>query len=204
MSPSRAKFIDLFGCEFPGHACELSLPRLRFELAVGGTRKQRLDAAEQRAQTIIHRILRGHDTVEVELTFWDGQYGLPSGTQMHVLADLGMVPVCGGQWHQEVEEQDQETATQEIRYSASVSTSSAGLDAVIRALVHADHGRWKELSFLALLFVDDPALGLFPYDDRGMDVFAADAAELLPYYRLFAEWLLDYDRPRMKSELGIE
>lgn len=38
---------------------------------------------------------------------------------------------------------------------------------------------------------------LHVYDDRGMDVAAASAEALLPFYRRFHHWLLDYDRARM-------
>ena len=37
------------------------------------------------------------------------------------------------------------------------------------------------------------------YDDRGMDVSALTASALMPVYRAFDPWLLDYDRDRMKT-----
>jgi len=43
---------------------------------------------------------------------------------------------------------------------------------------------------------------LHVYDDRGMDVQAADPARIAPLYRRFDAWLLDYDRPRMAAAFG--
>lgn len=37
------------------------------------------------------------------------------------------------------------------------------------------------------------------YDDRGLDVVAKDPAVLLPLYRRYCDWLLDYDVERMHS-----
>lgn len=38
---------------------------------------------------------------------------------------------------------------------------------------------------------------LHVYDDRGMDALALTGAPLLPFYKKFDAWLLDYDRERM-------
>jgi hypothetical protein len=43
---------------------------------------------------------------------------------------------------------------------------------------------------------------LHVYDDRGMDVTAIEPEPLLDLYRSRDEWLLDYDRPRMKAAFG--
>ncbi len=40
---------------------------------------------------------------------------------------------------------------------------------------------------------------LHVYDDRGMDVLALKPASLLPIYKEFDAWLLDYDRERMAA-----
>ncbi len=53
----------------------------------------------------------------------------------------------------------------------------------------------------ALLYLVDFNRGvlLHVYDDRGMDVVATSPAQLLPLYEVFADWLLDYDRPTMDA-----
>ena len=43
---------------------------------------------------------------------------------------------------------------------------------------------------------------LHVYDDRGMDVTALDRETLLPVYRRWGDWLLDYDRQRMGAAFG--
>lgn len=52
-------------------------------------------------------------------------------------------------------------------------------------------------------FLVDPSqrLMMHVYDDRGMDLLAADVRNLEPSYRRFSDWLLDYDRERMATLL---
>jgi hypothetical protein len=40
---------------------------------------------------------------------------------------------------------------------------------------------------------------LYVYDDRGMDIISFEPAPLLELYAARNEWLLDYDRPRMRQ-----
>ncbi|HEX8658282.1 MAG TPA: DUF3885 domain-containing protein, partial [Hymenobacter sp.] len=54
-----------------------------------------------------------------------------------------------------------------------------------------------ELYFLNL----DRALIFHMYDDRGLDILAADRQTLRPLYEQFHDWLLDYDRPLMKQQM---
>ena len=43
---------------------------------------------------------------------------------------------------------------------------------------------------------------VYAYDDRGMDVTALKAADIVPLYRRYDRWLLDFDRPRMAEIFG--
>ncbi|KQT50454.1 hypothetical protein ASG52_06445 [Methylobacterium sp. Leaf456] len=58
--------------------------------------------------------------------------------------------------------------------------------------------------WLSSIFIVDfeRRLTLFAYDDRGMDVVAMDRESLLPIYRQFGDWLLDYDRDRMDARFA--
>jgi Domain of unknown function (DUF3885) len=40
-------------------------------------------------------------------------------------------------------------------------------------------------------------ISVYAYDDRGMDITALSAADIVPLYRRYERWLLDSDRPRM-------
>jgi hypothetical protein len=40
------------------------------------------------------------------------------------------------------------------------------------------------------------------YDDRGVDIMALSPEALMPLYRNFDQWILDYDRPRILEAFG--
>ena len=40
------------------------------------------------------------------------------------------------------------------------------------------------------------------YDDRGLDMIAANREALIPVYRNFNDWVLDYDRERIAKALS--
>lgn len=59
-------------------------------------------------------------------------------------------------------------------------------------------------AFVKVHLVDlDRASELHVYDDRGMDVQAANKDALVPILRQFDAWILDYDRPRIREAFGV-
>lgn len=204
MSVFRDNLVNVFGRDFPGHAIEMPLPRLRFELAVGKGLEQRLETAEIRAKSIFQSVFGNHSAIWLELTFWPTEARISPATQMELLAKEGLAPSSTIAWEREVVLfEDHGEATTVERYWAPVSADSPGLDAVRKAVVWGDHGQWLDLSFGALAIDMTTALGVFPYDDRGLDVFAKRAESLIPIYHQLTDWILEYDRPRIQSELGI-
>lgn len=96
--------------------------------------------------------------------------------------------------HLDPPESGEEFATQ--WFTARSSTPLADVDRIVW-LAFVEPRRKRRYDHLTY-FVDIRAgLLLFPYDVRGMDLVAAEAATLLPAYRAFQDWLLEYDRPAM-------
>jgi len=60
--------------------------------------------------------------------------------------------------------------------------------------------RLQRFKFLLIDF--DRAVLANPYDDRGMDVAAAEPKEIASLYHRFDNWLLAFDRPRMDRTFG--
>lgn len=202
MSEFRKKFSEAFGCDFPGHAVELAFPRLRFELAAGVGLKKRLETGERRAISLFHRVFAPDVTVGLEVTFWPESKGHSARKQLKTLSEEGLAPEAT--WEREVVAIDKEGDNVcEERYSTIVRSGSSDVAAVLRAVVWMDHGGWRGLSFRAMAFDAGSAVGFFPYDDRGLDVFAKRPESLIPIYDLMTDWILEYDRPRILSELGI-
>ena len=71
--------------------------------------------------------------------------------------------------------------------------------AVAREMPVTPKARW----LTDLYLVDfSRATVLHVYDDRGMDVVAADVGRLRPLHGRFGDWLLAHDRPRADATFG--
>ncbi len=87
---------------------------------------------------------------------------------------------------------------------ADFENDPALVDALLWGSITREMGVTPEARWLGPIFIVDFELRLvlFAYDDRGMDVVAMDREPLLPIYRQFGDWLLDYDRDRMDARFA--
>lgn len=75
-------------------------------------------------------------------------------------------------------------------------------DAVLEGIANADHGIIPSIgSWVCFLNVQNDVI-FHMYDDRGLDVIATKRDALLPLYRNFNSWILDYDRAQIDRCFG--
>ena len=194
MTEFQHRFLETFGEEWPGAAIELSLPRLRFELAPED-QADALKEAESRCLAIYNAAFENTRHVWVEIVFHDRH-------QQNAFAKLrahGLDPITGAEWQYTKHTVDE---AEEHRYSARVPVKSRGFEYLFRAVVLADHGTLEQVCPRVLILDPEAALGYWPYDDRGADLFAREAAALRPLCDRFDSWILSYDRSRIESELS--
>jgi len=88
-------------------------------------------------------------------------------------------------------------------YAAPFAKDDAALAALLWASIAMEtigpKARWISKIHIADL---QKRLALTAYDDRGMDVAGPDRLALLPLYRKFNAWLLDYDRAAMDAKFA--
>ena len=72
-------------------------------------------------------------------------------------------------------------------------------DLVFRAIGNYDHGEFPSLSSEVYFLNRRTETILHMYDDRGLDVIAANKTSILSLYRSFGAWILDYDRDRIDA-----
>ena len=201
MSRFDEVFTSIFRCDYPGTAIGMSLPRLRFEPAVGPKRVALL-AAFHRCRSLFEAICSRDDEVWVELSFWNEASCL---AKAQGFMERGLRPVERTSWEREdraYPDDDPECPAQ--RFSARIPSASDGFDALFRAIVWGDHGGFDGLFVSALVVAPNANLGFHPYDDRGADLFAPEAGALLPLYTAFTTWILECDRSRIEKELGLD
>lgn len=73
---------------------------------------------------------------------------------------------------------------------------------VLEGIANADHAQTP--SVLERVYFLNPATAIIVhmYDDRGLDIIAATREPLMPIYRAFNDWILDFDRVRIAKALS--
>lgn len=81
-------------------------------------------------------------------------------------------------------------------------------ESLLSEIIGTDFSGFRQLSSAVFFFRTDTPFLFHLYDDRGMDLVAADKEVLRPFYEDCHNWLLDYDLPRMnrifKNTKGTE
>ena len=74
---------------------------------------------------------------------------------------------------------------------------------IFEAIANADKDISPSLSSLVFFLNRRTDTILHMYDDRGLDIIAARREPLVPLYHRFSRWVLEYDRERILTELGL-
>lgn len=77
---------------------------------------------------------------------------------------------------------------------ARLPLSCIDANRMFEAIANGDHGRVPSIAGRVYIIQDDAKLLMHMYDDRGLDVIASSHATLLPVYKQFGDWILDYQR----------
>ena len=72
---------------------------------------------------------------------------------------------------------------------------------MLEGIANTDHALTPSVSGRVYFLNPATAIIVNMYDDRGLDVIAAREA-LMPVYRTFNDWVLDYDRERIAKALS--
>ena len=68
---------------------------------------------------------------------------------------------------------------------------------MLEGIANSDHAHTLSVSGRVYFLNPATAIIMHMYDDRGLDVIAATREALMPVYRTFNYWVLDYDRDRI-------
>jgi len=84
---------------------------------------------------------------------------------------------------------------------SGLKTADLKVENLLSAILNTDFGNDRNPRLQGeCYFVNySKNLVLFLYDDRGMDIVAAEKSALVPLYNAHQQWILDYDRPRIEQ-----
>lgn len=71
------------------------------------------------------------------------------------------------------------------------------MDKLLSEIIKSDIGGFSGLCSNVYLLYPESAVLYHLYDDRGADIVAADKRALLPLYRKYSDWILQYDRVKI-------
>jgi hypothetical protein len=105
--------------------------------------------------------------------------------------------------------QSLEMTTEEVGEQATSSLQWTQLPArsfeyssILKGVANADHAPTPSISGRVYFLNPAKAMIVHMYDDRGLDIIAADRETLIPIYRTFNDWVLDSDRERIAKALS--
>jgi hypothetical protein len=89
-----------------------------------------------------------------------------------------------------------------VLHWARLPARSFKYGAIFDGIANADHAKAPSVS--SRVYFLNPATDVIVhmYDDRGLDVIAASREPLIPLYRTFNDWILDFDRARIDKALS--
>lgn len=180
--------------------------RLRFEL--GG---EEFDTTVQQ----VPRFLRAHGRAStladalfrescVGVVAWNGRTANAQGSSrveagFDGLQSTGFRAPQISEWKASLYPNDCDEAEDWQLRSYDLSNGKMVRDVLLWHAVAAEMPIYPSASVVTFLIDPDTCVMLHVYDDRGMDLIADDPAKLRGIHSVFAEWLLDYDRERMKA-----
>jgi hypothetical protein len=85
---------------------------------------------------------------------------------------------------------------------AQLPARSLEYSSILKGVANADHAQTPSISGRVYFLNPAKAMIVHRYDDRELDIIAANRESLIPIYRTFNDWVLDSDRERIAKALS--
>jgi Domain of unknown function (DUF3885) len=191
-----------------GRAFKNSPYRLRFEL--GGEEFGCADAPVPRFVRALTRSRAIRDAVFAEtFKLWaivasaahpSNGIDAPVPDGFEALSNIGFKSSAIAEWRARLDVDDPEQNEEDFIWRAfDVTSDIASRDTLLWCSIAYEMPIEPKSPVETYLVDLERGILVHVYDDRGMDVSALTASVLLPFYKKFDNWLLDYDRERMEA-----
>lgn len=177
------------------YRCDIAL---RFELGGGhSAQPARFMQSMDRARRIASAAFAGASNLTALI---------PHGTSLDrsAVAEIGFSAPFFALGERKVSQSN--SGVSEIEWVADFPNREDQITALLWNSVAKEMGVTPCVPCLGNIYIIDRARSviLHVYDDRGMDIAAAHPSAILPLYKTFNSWLLDYDRQKMDFVFGKE
>jgi hypothetical protein len=200
----RDQIIDQFGENAFSHALFYKYENsLRFELSEGKRWIDQFLSAYKKSEELSNFMFEGAESFFVCLSFYAGKSFLSAlSTFKNIKSCQIEIPKKYFAWHEQNPE-DAEENPDVYRHFILFESSTDILSTLLWGALSLDLG--IKPCPRATTYIISKKLDLIvnPYDDRGMDVISTNNELLKALYSKFNHYLLDYDRVKMESTVGI-
>ena len=97
-------------------------------------------------------------------------------------------------------EEDGERETSSLQW-AQLPARSFQYGSILQAIANTDHAQTPSVSGRVYFLNPAKEIIVHMYDDRGLDVIAASKRTIVPIYRTFSDWVLEFDREQIAKSL---
>jgi len=178
---------------------------VRFELSIGKLDEPRLHMflqAWNKFNKIFNFVFKDSKKIDVVLCIDDYmniKKGYPKA--FHMLRKCGFKPPKKIELYKTicVEDGDEANVTYRYLYYFTIKKESFNIKSIVWAILGRELGIKPTAGILAYFIDFDRKILVYPYDDRGCDVIGVKKEDILPIYVKFKDWLLDYDKKRMRD-----
>lgn len=184
---------------------------IRFE--AGGD----INVPEKRVQQIIHRAVTLFNAVNQDndeiyfVLFMDSWDEHPVATFENEVSKVfatfingvDVKQVCKKELEYRYKDTDEDDDTVTIRYSAKLKVKDLNIDNLISAVASRTIGN-EVSNIVGDIFLVNATTNVifYLYDDRGLDIVAKNKELLKSIYEQYNDWILDFDRERIKEIFG--
>jgi hypothetical protein len=161
------------------------------------------ETALKRAQDIFEAAFSSEDDISIAYQlFSDGRRRIKKNCYILRQIDNGIISKTTYSDHRELYSEDLDYKCQCWRRVtvSDLKTKDANIKNILISIINTDFGTRQPSARGECYFINHTkGLVLNLYDDRGMDVVAPKKETLLPLYKTYSEWLLDYDREHINK-----
>jgi|TARA_B110000211_G_C14013263_1_gene524233 hypothetical protein len=176
---------------------------LRFEIGLDDIElsDEYFKAAHERAVSIFEAVFNQDDEVElIYQQYSDGRKKIRKGSFILKQIDSTKIDLIKYSDVRDIYELSYKSEHWKRLNIPDLSINNINYKNILLSLIHTDFSCRKPSVSGECFFINKSKnIIVNLYDDRGMDVISANKSTLVPLYKLYNDWLLNYDREKMDS-----
>lgn len=178
---------------------------IRFDLGGRAVTPEAMEVVQHRSVQLFESVFEQQDLCAIVAQDWpdeDHHVEFDYLEPLFAFAERHAIGIGVPDGEAELGAPDPEQLPSRLTWKA-LPSRSFGYRKVLEGIANADHARRPCIGGRVYFIHAVKRVIVHMYDDRGMDIIAADRENLRGLYRDFNEWILEYDRAAIARAFGI-